>query len=188
MSNNNNHSSSNKNHQPGSNNERVMALDLDTLTLEQLHQLQQSEETRLQTLSTHFATLRATAARFHASKTALVECSSSSNSNSILVPLTESLYVPGKIRDPSRVLVDLGTGFYADKSNKEAQALLDRKIKLVDMNSENIREIIAATRKNLESIQIALQGKLLEIRAKQEGVRTRMMAADAVGTATATSS
>jgi len=152
------------------------ALDLDTLTLDQLHQLQQSEETRLQNLSTHYATLRATAARFHASKTALIDTlsSSSTHSNSILVPLTESLYVPGKIRDASRVLVELGTGFYVDKSNKEAQALLERKIKLVDVNSENIRELITVTRKNVESIHIALQGKLLEIRAKQEGVRTRM--------------
>jgi prefoldin alpha subunit len=159
--------------------QQAQALDLDTLSLEQLHQLQQSEETRLQTLSSHYATLRATINRFNASKTALIECSIASNSNSILVPLTESLYVPGKIRDPSRVLVELGTGFYVDKSNKDAQALLDRKIKLVDVNAENIFEIMDATRKNLESLGIAIYGKTLEIRAKQEGVRTRMTDATA---------
>jgi prefoldin alpha subunit len=170
--------------QQGNSNGGVTALDLDTLSLEQLHQLQQSEEARLQTVSSHYATLRATAARFQGSKTALIECAASCSSNSILVPLTESLYVPGKIRDPSRVLVELGTGFYVDKSNKDAQALLDRKIKLVDVNSENIREIILSLRRNLESIQMAIQGKLLEIRAKQEGVRTRMMAPTAEATVT----
>ena len=163
----------------GGNGDRApTALDLDTLSLDQLQQLQQSEEARLQTISSHYATLRATLARFQLSKKALVESSASTGSNSILLPLTESLYVPGKIRDPSKVLVELGTGFYVEKTNKEAQALLDRKIKLVEVNSDNIKEIIDATRGNVQSIQLALQGKLLEIRAKQEGVRNRMMASD----------
>jgi len=33
----------------------------------------------------------------------------------ILVPLTNSLYVRGNMADPSKVLVDIGTGFYIEK-------------------------------------------------------------------------
>lgn len=33
----------------------------------------------------------------------------------VLVPLTNSLYVRGKLSDPSNVLVDVGTGFYIEK-------------------------------------------------------------------------
>lgn len=33
----------------------------------------------------------------------------------ILVPLTNSLYVKGKLSRPDRVLVDIGTGFYVEK-------------------------------------------------------------------------
>jgi len=33
----------------------------------------------------------------------------------ILVPLTSSLYVPGKLADTSNVLVDVGTGYYIEK-------------------------------------------------------------------------
>lgn len=35
--------------------------------------------------------------------------------NKILVPLTSSLYVPGKIRDPEHVVIDIGTGYYVKK-------------------------------------------------------------------------
>jgi len=91
----------------------------------------------------------------------------------IMIPLTESLYVPGKIKDPSRVMVELGTGFYVEKNVKQAQELLDRKIKLVDVNSENIMEAIAATRRNVESINDAMNGKMVEIRARQEGSKLR---------------
>jgi hypothetical protein len=34
---------------------------------------------------------------------------------SMLVPLTSSLYVPGKITDPEHVVVDIGTGYYVKK-------------------------------------------------------------------------
>lgn len=33
----------------------------------------------------------------------------------ILVPLTSSLYVKGKLADREKVLVDVGTGFYVEK-------------------------------------------------------------------------
>lgn len=33
----------------------------------------------------------------------------------ILVPLTPSLYVPGKLASTETVLVDIGTGFYVEK-------------------------------------------------------------------------
>jgi len=164
------------------------SFDLDSLPLEQLHRLQQAEETRLNAITTHYATLRASAVRFQAAKTALEATQrSSSYQKDILIPLTESLYVPGKIRDRDsssstpRVMVELGTGFYVEKTVKDAQALLDRKIKLVDVNSDNIREVIMVTRRNLENVQIAMQGKLMEIRAKQEGVRHRVAAETAAG-------
>jgi prefoldin alpha subunit len=33
----------------------------------------------------------------------------------ILVPLTSSLYVKGKLADREKVIVDVGTGFYVEK-------------------------------------------------------------------------
>ena len=33
----------------------------------------------------------------------------------ILVPLTNSLYVPGKLTDSEHVIVDVGTGYYVKK-------------------------------------------------------------------------
>jgi hypothetical protein len=33
----------------------------------------------------------------------------------ILIPLTSSLYVPGRIKDTENVLVDVGTGYFVDK-------------------------------------------------------------------------
>uniref|UniRef100_A0A7S2RIW7 Prefoldin subunit 5 n=1 Tax=Eucampia antarctica TaxID=49252 RepID=A0A7S2RIW7_9STRA len=152
-------------------------VNLDSMTLEQLNQIKQSEESRLQAITNHYATLRASAARFGAAKEALTSVvSPAHDGKDIMIPLTESLYAPGKIKDPNRVMVELGTGFYAEKCAKDAISFLDRKSKLVDMNSDNIMKAITVTRGNVESINTAMQGKLLEIRARSEGNRSRMQA------------
>lgn len=36
----------------------------------------------------------------------------------ILVPLTGSMYVPGSITDTTNVLIDIGTGYYAQKVSR----------------------------------------------------------------------
>ena len=152
------------------------SVDIDSMSLEQLNQLKTSEESRLQVITNHYATLRASSARFQASKDALSAINPSSEGKDIMSPLTESLYVPGMIKEPSKVMVELGTGYYAEKSVKDAIAFLDRKNKLVSANSDNIMEVITVTRRNIESITVAMQGKMMEIRAKQEGRRVMMEA------------
>jgi prefoldin alpha subunit len=150
-------------------------LDLDAMSLEQLHQLKQSEESRLAVLTNHYATLRASSSRFSSAQKALEEMTSAQSKGNmdIMIPLTESLYVSGKIKDPSRVMVELGTGYFVEKPVKQAHDFLDRKTKLVNVNSENLMEVITVTRKNIESLNVAMNGKMLEIRARQEGMRLR---------------
>jgi prefoldin subunit 5 len=46
----------------------------------------------------------------------------------VLVPLTGSLFVPGTIKSASRVLVDVGTGFYVEKSPADAADILGKKV------------------------------------------------------------
>mmetsp|Transcript_130514 Transcript_130514/g.194337 ORF Transcript_130514/g.194337 Transcript_130514/m.194337 type:complete len:170 (-) Transcript_130514:58-567(-) len=155
----------------GANAQGGPSINLDAMSLEELNQMKQQEEGRLQALTNRYAQLRAAAARLSASQMAIGELSPASEGKDVMVPLTESVYVPGKIRDPSKFLVDIGTGFYVEKSSKDTNSFLDRKLKLVDANSENIAKAIQVTRQNLESLSMTMQGKMLEIRARQEGQR-----------------
>jgi prefoldin alpha subunit len=146
-------------------------ISLDNRSLEELHTLQKQQEQQLQGLTQRFAQLRAAAARLNASDRAISEMGS--EGTPILVPLTESLYVPGKIRDPDTLLVEIGTGYFVEKSRSDASEFLHRKLSLVDANSENITSAIQTVRMNLDSLQAAMQGKLLEIHARQEGRRVQ---------------
>ena len=148
-------------------------INLDTLSLEQLNGLKQQEEERAQSLMGRYGQLRAASARLGAAKTALGSLNASTADKDIMVPLTESLYVPGKIKNPDRVMCDLGTGFYVERNSKDAMGFLERKQKIVDANSENVSGAVQTTQQNVQSIVTAMQGKMLEIRARQEGQRTR---------------
>lgn len=148
-------------------------IDLDSMSLEQLNQIKQSEENRYQAVIQHFSTLRASANRMQSTLQALSKITPSSEDQEIMVPLTESLYVPGKLKDPSKVMVELGTGYYVEKNMKQALEFIDRKNRLVDANSENIMEVIAVSKRNIESVNVAMNGKMLQIRAKQEGMKLK---------------
>lgn len=147
------------------------AINLDSMSLEQLDQLKQQEEGRLQALTGRYSQLRTAAARLTAAQNAVSEFSPALEGKQVMVPLTSSIYVPAKLKEPNKLLVELGTGYYCEKSAKETAAFLGRKLKIVDANSENATKVIQITRQNLDSVATAMQGKLLEIRARQEGQR-----------------
>lgn len=44
------------------------------------------------------------------------------------VPLTHSLYVPGKIVEADKMLVDVGTGYFVEKNPKKTAEFLERKV------------------------------------------------------------
>lgn len=44
--------------------------------------------------------------------------------NPLLVPLTSSLYVPGRISDPEHVVIDIGTGYYVKKASPPSTSTL----------------------------------------------------------------
>jgi prefoldin alpha subunit len=155
-------------------------IQLDSMSLDELHRLQQEEEGRMQALSGRYAALRQALARIQRGSAALTDLAAAAGTTSsknepkeVMVPLTESVYVAGKIKDGNKLLVELGTGYYAEKTQKEALAFLERKERIVEMNLDNLQSAIRATGQNVEAIRITMQGKVLEIRAKQEGARHR---------------
>ena len=158
-------------------------IQLDTMSLDQLNTLKQREESRLQALSQRYSALRQAAARINAAKTAvrdLYSCATKTTENKttdtitttnsdtkddsdvptttkdVFVPLTESVYVPGKIRlrnstappqphaggddsnqDEPLLLIELGTGYFVEQTTTATTDYLQRKLNLVDANSDN---------------------------------------------------
>ena len=64
-----------------------------------------------------------------------------STNHQVLVPLTGSMYVPGLLTQPEKVVVDIGTGYYVEKDSTAAQEYFNRKVKFVTENMERVQAI-----------------------------------------------
>eukprot|EP00956_Cyclotella_meneghiniana_P028726 scaffold67766_cov52-Cyclotella_meneghiniana.AAC.7 len=145
-------------------------INIDTMSLDQLNQMKSSQESRLEQLTAQYHQLRAVSARLSSAQTAQSQLTSSTNNNvDIMIPLTESLYAPGQILDSSKLLVELGAGFFVEKNAKDASKVIDRKLQIVNANSENVLAAAEAASRNVETIKMAMEGKIMEIRARSQG-------------------
>ena len=79
----------------------------------------------------------------------------------ILVPLTSSLYVPGKLADTENVIVDVGTGFYVEKTTEDAQKLYDGKVEELGINIKDLENIVNGKANNLRMVEEVLRQKML---------------------------
>jgi prefoldin alpha subunit len=80
--------------------------------------------------------------------------------------LTSSLYVPGKLADTEHVLVDVGTGFYVEKSTEDAQKFYSGKIEEVGKNIKELENVVNGKANNLRVVEEVLRQKML---AQQSG-------------------
>jgi len=81
--------------------------DLDSYSLEQLGQLKQQEEGKLTQVTQHYSQLKQAQIRFQNSKETLATMKPETAGAEVMVPLTQSLYVSGKVKDPTKVIIEV---------------------------------------------------------------------------------
>jgi len=98
------------------------------------------------------------------SKASLERLHSTEEGTPMLVPMTSSLYVPGETTTLETVLVDVGTGYFIEKSVDEARAFLDRKMALIESQAQNVQSAAQYKRNNLQQTVEVMNRKVMEIR------------------------
>lgn len=100
------------------------------------------------------------------SKQALSTLSSTEDGTEMLVPITSSLYVPGETAPLDNVLVDVGTGYFIEKSVEEAQAFLKRKMDLIESQAQNVQAAAQYKQRNLSQTVDVMNQKVMEMRGE----------------------
>lgn len=85
---------------------------------------------------------------------------SKSPENDILTPLTSSLYVPGKIVDNDKFLVDVGTGYYVEKNVEDAKEFYKLRIDKLNQDSEQLTQMIQEKINIMKSVDNVLKQKI----------------------------
>ncbi len=124
---------------------------LENLTLEQLGYIGKQIEGEISSYSSYLTSLKVAYNKFVDNKeyvTDLINCSE----KDILVPITSSLYVPGKASDISNVMVEIGTNYFVESKIEKAQKFCERKMTLIKENMEKIEGIIKTKTSHLNII------------------------------------
>lgn len=130
------------------------------LDVDQLAQVKEQLEEEVQHLTSSFAALKSAGSKFRAAKAAADHLSKpTAEGEEVLVPLTPSLYVPGKLKNVDRVMVDIGTGYYVQKSTTEARTFYNTKLLGLRKNLDELQPVIERKRDNLRSVIEVLQFK-----------------------------
>ncbi|KAL2132577.1 hypothetical protein VTI74DRAFT_3632 [Chaetomium olivicolor] len=138
------------------------AVDLSTLSAQQLSAVKKQLDGEVEHLSTSYAQLAAAQSKFKECLRVVKEGPASfDKQKSILVPLTNSLYVKGNLADPDKVLVDVGTGFYVEKDTNSAAEFYEAKIKELAGNIQGLEGIVQAKTNNLRVVEEVLRQKVL---------------------------
>jgi prefoldin alpha subunit len=111
-----------------SNEREVSAEDL---SLDQLANLKQQHEDEIKELSSQLDQLFGAKNRYINARNVLDDMNKTEEDSTLLIPLTSSLYAPGKIQNPKKVIVELGTGYFIEKTIPEAKDLISRKFFLL---------------------------------------------------------
>lgn len=79
------------------------------------------------------------------------------------MPLTTSLYVPARLSatKANTVLVDVGTGFYVEKSTADAIKFYEGKVKDLEKNLGDIEKGVGGKNESLRVVEDVLRQKVL---------------------------
>ncbi|KAF8585236.1 Prefoldin alpha subunit, partial [Ramaria rubella] len=137
--------------------QQVNVADLD---LPQLADVKRQLDEELTHLTNSFAQLKQAQGKFKACVENVKEIKHENKNKTILVPLTNSLYVPGKLSDPDHVIVDVGTGYYVQKTHAQALVHYQNKVDYVRGNLETLQNTIEKKQDNLNYLMNVMQSKM----------------------------
>ncbi|KAL9623111.1 MAG: hypothetical protein Q9160_002625 [Pyrenula sp. 1 TL-2023] len=139
------------------------SVEVSTLSVPQLSSLQSRLSQELEHLTSSHTKLRAAQSRFRECiKSVQSGVKEGSDDKQILVPLTGSLYVPGKLASKDTVIVDVGTGFYVEKTTEDATKFYNGKVSELGKNLEELEKVVTGKSESLRVIEDALRQKVIE--------------------------
>ncbi|KAH9865583.1 hypothetical protein J1614_009168 [Plenodomus biglobosus] len=137
-------------------------IEITSLPLPQLQELKTQLDAELTHLSNSFQSLRTAQSKF---RDCLVSITNGINKSTaekpLLVPLTSSLYVPGRLTDSEHVLVDVGTGYFIEKEVKSAGEFYERKVKDLGDSLRDLEGVIQGKAQNVRVVEEVMRVKVL---------------------------
>lgn len=139
---------------------------LQQMGVDQLRRYRKQVDEEVANIQNSFAALTTAQERFTMSlQTVLVL---KAKEQSVMIPLTTSMFVRGETKTNGRVMVDLGCGFFVNVPVDEALQILNRKVEYVSRNRKALADKIKYLQEMSQASAKILQQKVGEIAGQQQ--------------------
>ncbi|KAJ6918999.1 protein PHYTOCHROME KINASE SUBSTRATE 4-like [Populus alba x Populus x berolinensis] len=138
----------------------LRASEMEKMSIEQLKALKEQIDLEVNLLQDSLNNIKTATGRLEITATSLHDLSLRPQGKKMLVPLTASLYVPGTLDDADKVLVDIGTGYFVEKTMNEGKNYCERKINLLKSNFDQLIELATKKKTVADEAGAILQAKL----------------------------
>ncbi|KAG0568275.1 hypothetical protein KC19_6G008500 [Ceratodon purpureus] len=138
----------------------AMVEEISKLSVDQLRQVKEQVDGEVSVLQDSLTNIRTAANRFEMANKALKMLSQQPPGKKMLVPLTASLYASGTLANTDNVLVDVGTGYFIEKSLPDGKDYCERKITFLKENHQKLVEVANGKQNAAEQINMVLQAKM----------------------------
>ncbi len=141
----------------------VKEVPLEKLTIDQLNYLGKQIEQEISNYSSYYSSLKIALNKFLDNKEYIKDLRNFQDKE-ILVPMTSSLYVPGKSCDIKRLTVEIGANFFIETNIDKADKFCDRKIESIKKNMDQIDWLIQNKNVQLNAVNQHLISKQLNVK------------------------
>ena len=121
--------------------ETVREIPIEKLSIEQLNYVGQQIEKEIKNYSQYYSSLRAVNNKYLDNKEYIKQLKEYKDKE-ILVPMTSSLYIPGKCKDIKKLTIEIGANFFVETTVEKAEKFCDRKIESLKKNMDSIDKLI----------------------------------------------
>ena len=139
----------------------IKEVPLEKLSIDQLNYVGRQIEQDISNYSSYYSSLRIAHNKFLDNKEYINDLKTYEDKE-ILVPMTSSLYIPGKCVDVKRVTIEIGANFFIETTIDKAEKFCDRKLESIKKNMNNIDELIKNKNEQLNAVNQHLIEKQLK--------------------------
>ena len=138
----------------------VKEVPLEKLTKDQLNYLGNEIKKEISNYSSYYSSYKIALNKYYDNKEYIKDLRNYENKE-ILIPMTSSLYIPGKCIDVKRLTIEIGGNFFVETTIDKADKFCDRKIETLKKNMDEIDWLIQNKNVQLNAVNHHLIEKKL---------------------------
>lgn len=142
-------------------------IDLSQLEPQQLLELRKQTEQEIQHFTQSLQSLQTAQSKLQECMNTIVSMEGST-AEELLVPMTSSLYLPGKVAEKDQYLVDIGTGYFVEKNAADATQVYKKKLTKLGDDSKILKDILVQKNDAVNNINMVLRKIVMEQQQQQQ--------------------